>query len=158
MALLHLLTAVATSAHLSPPCSSCIGPRFNWDTIPTFIHLADQCPGKDHCLSGGLSASDLAIIVGHNFSIVTFEKWQGDQISPPIMEEVAWVNAATQVKQADPHMFVLVWLDSFRICEFHSPGNITQDRCALTPPVSLSLSLSLSLLLQTPQTRRSIQI
>ena len=105
---------VGTSMGLMPPCTTCIGPRFSWDTIPTFIHSSDQCGGTD-CVNNGLSTADLALITRKNFSLVTLEKWQGANISPPITEEDAWVSAAKQIKQIDPSMFVLVWLDSFRI-------------------------------------------
>jgi hypothetical protein len=67
--------------------------------------------------------------VAAKFPLVTLEKWEGSEATPFIWEEDAWVAAAKQIKSINPNTSVVVWLDSFRICEIplpyhcaHSPG------------------------------------
>lgn len=46
---------------------------------------------------------------------VTIEKWQGDKVEPYITEETAWKVAARQIKDRNPNITVIVWMDSLRI-------------------------------------------
>ena len=89
-------------------CPTCIGPTWSWDRFPAFFHSSQHDgPG------GGFSPAAIATIA--RFPMATLEKWQGDQVTPPISEEQAWVVAAKQIKAANPKIAIAVWLDSFRI-------------------------------------------
>eukprot|EP01046_Picozoa_sp_COSAG06_P057103 COSAG06_NODE_11022_length_1580_cov_3.465226_1_plen_326_part_10 len=93
------------------PCRSCKGPIWTWDVFPAFFHSADS--GSPSNNGGGFTEAALETIA--KFPMVTMEKWQGSAVVPYMYEEDAWVVAAKQIKQLNPNITVIVWLDSFRI-------------------------------------------
>ena len=87
-------------------CPTCKWPKFSWDTLPVFFHSS---------YTGELGFPEQAMKTIAKFPIVTIEKWQGCHASGYTTEEEAMVEAAKQVKAANPNISVVVWFDSFRI-------------------------------------------
>ena len=56
------LLAVASAA---PPCQTCKGPKFSWDTMPVFIHGSNQ--------SGPINQDAIALMA--KYPLVTVEKF-----------------------------------------------------------------------------------
>ena len=97
-------------AFTGPPCATCKGPVWSWDTPPVFFHGSDTAGGEG---DGGFTSAQLDVI--SRFPMATMEKWQGSDVTPTIFEEDAWVVGARQIKARRPDTTVVVWLDSFRI-------------------------------------------
>lgn len=103
-------TVASASADGPEPafCSTCQGPKWSWDRFPAFWHCSD-----DNGPNGGFTEEALDTIA--RFPMATLEKWQGDQVDPPISQEEAWIVAAKQLKERNPDITVIVWYDSLRI-------------------------------------------
>jgi hypothetical protein len=65
---------------------------------------------------GTFSTADMVVLA--KYPLVTMEKWQGtDAVDASgkrsfIWEEDAWINAAKQIKTANPKASVVAWMDT----------------------------------------------